>query len=78
MTDPKKNEDQELSLNQLKDAAGGRTAKPVVDDVMCFEDRAGGSDGDGNDSCLRVGIEAPTAPTKQNILGSANPGGDDI
>ena len=78
MTDPKDPKDQELSLDQLKDVAGGSMGSTVVQKVVCFEDRAGGSDGDLNDSCLRVGIEAPTAPPKQNIIGSASPGGDDI
>ena len=78
MTTPKNTEDQELSLDQLKDAAGGLRHKEGANEVVCFEDRAGGSDGDLNDSCLRVGIEALTTPPKQNITGSAGPGGDDI
>ena len=43
MTDPKNTEDQELSLDQLKDAAGG----------ICFEDR-NSSDTDTNDTCLTL------------------------
>ena len=78
MTTPKNTEDQELSLDQLKDAAGGLRHKDVANEVVCFEDRAGGSDGDLNESCLRVGIEAPTTQPKQNITGSASPSGDDV
>ena len=78
MTTPKNTEDQELSLDQLKAAAGGLRYIDGANEAVCFEDRAGGSDGDLNDSCLRVGIEAPKTPPKQNITASANPGGDAI
>ena len=73
MTTPKNTEDQELSLDQLKDAAGGFTHQAV-----CFEDRAGDSDADSNDTCLRVGLKTSTPQPKQNLIGSANPGCDDV
>ena len=44
MIDPRNTEDQELSLDQLKDAAGGG---------KCFEDRTN-SDTDVNDTCLSL------------------------
>ena len=72
MTDPKNTEDQELSLDQLKDAAGGLRHQAV-----CFEDRAEDSDADSNDTCLRVGLKTSTPQPKQNVGGSAGPGGDD-
>ena len=60
MTDPKNTEDQELSLDQLKDAAGG----------YCGMDL-------GEISISAVRTTTPPATPKNNILGSANPGGDD-
>ena len=64
MADPKNTEDQELSLDQLKDAAGGsrmiNTTPPVLDDAP-----------------EPVSLHARTFP-KDNIGGSAGPGGDDI
>ena len=51
MTDPKNTEDQELSLDQLKDTAGG----------------IGANSGPGG-----------TSYPKDNVAGSAGPGGDDV
>ena len=67
MADPKNTEDQELSLDQLKDAAGGvgSTSGPIGTSFP--KDRISGSAGPGGTTYL-----------KDNIGGSAGPGGDDI
>ena len=65
MTDPKNTEDQELSLDQLKDAAGGNAEK------YC-----GSSLGEVSVSELRS--TKRTAKPVDNLLGSASPGGDNV
>ena len=65
MTDPKKTEDQELSPDQLKDAAGGNAVQ------YC-----GNSLGEISVSELRS-TKRPAKPV-DNLLGSASPGGDDV
>ena len=69
MTDPKTPEKQseELSLDQLKDAAGG----------------VGSTSGPGGTTYLKENIRGTSGPggtsyPKDNVAGSAGPGGDDV
>ena len=49
MTDPKKTEDQELSLDQLKDAAGGIGGKSGPGGTSYPKDNIDGTSGPGGD-----------------------------
>ena len=64
MTDPKDNEDQELTLDQLKDAAGG--AEQYCEIELTAEDFKGSRP-------MRSSIAK-----QDNLIGSASPGGDDV
>jgi len=66
MTDPKNTEDQELSLDQLKDAAGGLAQANQAPSLI------GKTKGES--------IDPGGSPTfqKNSLIGSASPGGDDV
>ena len=81
MTDPKKTEDQELSLDQLKDAAGGSTAMGYGTlTAMVAVSPIGSAQTTGNrfsTESLDTDLDGDSSE-QDNLIGSANPGGDDI
>ena len=81
MTDPKNTEDQELSLDQLKDAAGGSTAIGYGTlTAMVAVGPIGSAQTTGNrfsTENLDTDLDGDSSE-QDNVLGSADPGGDDI
>ena len=81
MTDTKNTEDQELSLDELKNAAGGIKAEAAG--ATYLKDNIGGNSGPGGSTFPKDNISGNAGPggstyPKDNIAGSASPGGDDI